>query len=83
MGRYEFVGGGSNKFWHIVYNKTTQEYVAKWGAITAKNFQSKVYTRKEAMKKINEKLNKGYRKVSGYEEEIGNNSTHFIMSDAS
>ena len=81
LGRYENVGGGSNKYWHVVYNKTTQCYVAQWGRIEKRQPQGqKEYSEKEVIKKVREKLKKGYSSVKGncY---VGNSSIHFITSD--
>lgn len=80
LGRYELVDDKSNKYWHIILNKTTQEYVAQWGKITATSPQgTKVYTLKEAITKIREKIGKGYAKKMGYQETAGENSLHFIF----
>lgn len=80
FGRYEYRGGSSKKFWHIVYDLSTETYTASWGRI-GNSPQSKVYTRAQALKKIQEKLNKGYVKVKGYDETVGNHSVHYILND--
>lgn len=80
MGRYEFVSGTSAKYWHIVFDRSKQVYLAKWGKIGKAPQGSKEYSRNEVEKKIREKINKGYYKVPGYEDEIGSNSVHFILS---
>ena len=80
FGRYEFKEGGSRKFWHIVYDLTTQTCTASWGRI-GNSPQHKQYSKSEALKKIKEKISKGYIKVQGYEETVGNNSVHYILTD--
>lgn len=80
FGRYEYRDGNSKKFWHIILDMTQQVCIASWGRI-GNSPQSKTYTREEAAKKIREKIAKGYIKKQGYEEVIGNNSIHFILSD--
>ena len=81
LGRYEFVGGTSSKYWHIILDATRSVYIAKWGRIGNAPQGSKEYTYEEAMKKISQKIKKGYAKEDGYEESRGNNATHFIMSE--
>jgi predicted DNA-binding WGR domain protein len=80
FGRYEFRGDGSKKFWHIVFDMTSQTYTASWGRI-GNSAQSKKYSRAEAMKKIQEKIKKGYIKVKGYEEVIGSTAINYILTD--
>ena len=82
LGRYHCTSNGSNKYWHIIYDKTRKEYKAQWGAIGARP-QTKVYTQAEALKKIKEKRSprKGYYKVDGYQTVVGANSTHFILAE--
>lgn len=80
FGRYEFRGGNSKKFWHIVIDHTTQTCTAYWGRI-GNNPQSKTYTKTEAFIKIQEKINKGYIKVKGYEEEVGSTAINYILTD--
>jgi predicted DNA-binding WGR domain protein len=82
LGRYEYVGGGSDKYWHVIFDKTKREYVAQWGKRTASQPQgTKVYSESEVRKKINEKVKKGYRQVQGYNTSTGSNSIHFILED--
>lgn len=35
LGRYEYIDPSINskKYWHLVYNKDTRQYTAKWGRI--------------------------------------------------
>lgn len=81
LGRYEFVGGNSAKYWHIVFDKTKRVYLAKWGKIGKSPQGSKEYSREQAFKKIREKVNKGYGLVPGFEESVGENSVHFILEE--
>jgi hypothetical protein len=87
LGRYEYSGTTANgnrsdKYWHIIFDKTTRQYIAQWGRRSASAPQdTKVYSLPEARKKINEKINKGYNKVSGYQTTAGENSIHFILED--
>jgi predicted DNA-binding WGR domain protein len=80
FGRYEYRGGGSNKFWHIVCDLSTQTCTASWGRI-GNSPQNKKYSLAEGKKKIMEKIKKGYVKVKGYEETIGCTSLHYILTD--
>ena len=82
LGRYEYVGGSSSKYWHIVFDKTKREYLAKWGRIGKAPQGYKVYARHEVEKKIREKTKKGYYRVSGFEESVGENSVHFILEES-
>jgi hypothetical protein len=82
LGRYEMVGGKHDKYWHIIFDKTKRQYTAQWGSRKAtKPMGTKIYSEKEARKKIEEKMDKGYHKVKGYQETVGANAAHFIMSD--
>ena len=62
LGRYEFVSGNSDKFYSIKYIKE-DEYEIMYG----KNYHPplSIYTVNEvvALKKIKEKINKGYKHV--------------------
>lgn len=63
-GRYEYHDDhdgkrGSHKYWEIVYDPSQDCYKAFWGRIGAAP-QSITYDTKDALKKISEKLNKGY-----------------------
>jgi predicted DNA-binding WGR domain protein len=83
LGRYEYVGGSSNKYWHVVHDQNNNVYVATWGRIGNRNpGGSKQYSAQEIRKKIIEKRKKGYVKVDGYEERVGNLSVHFIKESA-
>lgn len=86
LGRYEFIGTTNNgnpssKFWHIVFNKSTLEYIATYGRIgtagTPHNYSGDYA---KVQKLIKQKINKGYNKVQGYNETIGSNSVHFIKT---
>jgi len=79
-GRYEMRNPATNtsKFWWIVFDRSKQVAICTWGRIGNSSPPPKEYTVAEAEKKIREKLKKGYSKVTGYEEEIGSQSIHFI-----
>ena len=79
-GRYEMKNPSTNtnKFWWVVYDRSKQVVICTWGRIGNQSPPPKEYTVAEAEKKIREKLKKGYVKVSGFEEEIGSQSIHFI-----
>lgn len=81
FGRYEYRGGSKRKFWHIVYDLSTETYTASWGRIGKPPKGTTDYTREETLKKIQEKLKKGYVKVKGYDETVGNHSVHYILND--
>jgi len=60
LGRYEYTDEKSNKFWECVYESELGTYTTSWGRIGSRG-QSKVgLTGKEALKKIQEKIAKGY-----------------------
>lgn len=84
LGRYEYHNDSENshKFYHIVYDRNQQTYIAAWGRVGTKG-QYKAYTEAEALRKIREKIGKGYRKdQSGrYEETIGENSIDWIKQN--
>lgn len=84
LGRYEFIDPSINsrKFWHIIYDMEKNQYLATWGRIGQGSPPPKVYTAKEAAKKIKEKVNKGYQKNNAprYGKVIGNLAVNFIMS---
>ena len=79
-GRYEMRNPASNtrKFWHIVFDKSKQVAICTWGRIGNNSPPPMEYDLSKAEKKIREKLKKGYSKVTGYDEEIGCQSIHFI-----
>jgi predicted DNA-binding WGR domain protein len=81
LGRYEYIGGSSAKYWHVIFNKTDRTYLAQWGRIGRDPQGEKEYTEDEVRKKVREKLKKGYSKAQGYQEESGANSLNFIMQD--
>jgi len=80
FGRYEMVKRSTNtkKFWHIVYDQSKQVAICTWGRIGNASPAPVEYDREKALKKIKEKIKKGYVKVEGYTEEIGCQSIHFI-----
>ncbi|HZI14291.1 MAG TPA: WGR domain-containing protein, partial [Myxococcus sp.] len=71
MRRFEFVEGGSSKFWEPELQGST--FIVTYGRIgTAgqrkeKAFPDEAAARKEYEKKVAEKLREGYREVSGGE----------------
>jgi hypothetical protein len=60
-GRYEFKEGTSDKFWQI--QPAPNGYLAEWGRNGNTPQDHKIYSAKEAEKKIKEKLGKGYKLV--------------------
>lgn len=82
LGRYHYVNPSenSNKFWHIVLDMSTQEYVCTWGRIGNNAPPPVIYDEKKAWTKIREKIKKGYFKQTGYMETTGTQSVHFIKT---
>ena len=66
------------KFWHVIFNETTRMYMVAWGPIRSGKAGDKEYTEKQITTKIREKRRKGYTKVDGYDETIGQTSVHYI-----
>ena len=64
LGRYEFKDATSDKFWGITYDHKSANYVTSWGknGYPAQGTRNGL-TGKEALKKVQEKISKGYRKV--------------------
>ncbi len=65
--RFEFVGGGSDKFWEVTQNGA-QVIVCYGrngaaGQIDTKSFSNSAAAQKHAEKKIAEKLAKGYSEI--------------------
>jgi DNA ligase 1 len=66
--RFEFVGGGSDKFWEVTVNGS--EVLVRFGRngtngqSTTKNFADQAAAEKHAAKQIREKLGKGYVEVN-------------------
>ena len=82
LGRYEYRDNNSDKYWHIIYDRTKQVYLAQWGKRSNPSPQGqKEYSEAEVRKKVVEKQKKGYYKVNGYQTSAGANSLHFIMED--
>ena len=65
---FQFIGGKSKKFWEIVYDGT--EVITWWGRIgtegqeLSKRFRTERNARNYVLKKIEEKLDKGYVEVT-------------------
>jgi len=80
LGRYHCIDPSKNhrKFWHIVFDRSTQTYIATWGRIGNSSPAPKEYTEAQVRKKVREKIKKGYYKADGYTEVIGSQSIHFI-----
>jgi predicted DNA-binding WGR domain protein len=68
MRRFEFVGGGADKFWEIsVKRKEVQVHFGRngtQGQREVKRFADEAKANKHADKKIAEKLRKGYTEVN-------------------
>lgn len=84
LGRYEFIDPtvNSRKFWHIIYDVEKNQYMATWGRIGQGSPPPKIYTGKEAAKKIKEKVGKGYKqnKNPRYARVIGSLAVAYILS---
>jgi predicted DNA-binding WGR domain protein len=81
LGRYELVDPSVNayKFWHIVFDRSKQEYLITYARIGKRPPYPYYVPEKEAYTKLKSKIKKGYKKVSGdYDEVIGENSIDFI-----
>jgi len=68
VGRYEFHDEnygkhGSHKFWEIVWNPTKDCFAAYWGRIGAHPQVKHEMSGHDALKKISEKISKGYQYV--------------------
>lgn len=74
--RFEYVGGGSDKFWEVTYpdeavDRGCQTWTCRWGRRGTtgqeKHFPEASMTRaiRNALDKITEKRNKGYVEVGG------------------
>lgn len=68
LGRYEYTEGNSYKFWTARLLRK-DEYQAEWGSITARNTSTQDIDEKTALKRIKEKIKKGYVKVASKEDE--------------
>ena len=81
LGRYEYTNyaENSNKFWHIIFNTSTNEYIVHYGRI-GKTGTMIIYPENVAQRKIKEKINKGYVKKEGYQEMVGTQSIDFIKN---
>lgn len=60
LGRYEFTAGTSNKFWSIEFDPHGGTYTTTWGRIGTIGLEKSGLTGVEALKKIQEKVQKGY-----------------------
>ena len=83
LGRYEYHDGdNSKKYWWLVFDKDSRQYIAYWGRIKHRETpRATVYVGDDvATKKVKEKLKKGYMHRQGFDTEIGSNAGHFIMS---
>jgi len=84
LGRYEYVNPSENsqKYWWLMYDIDTRQYVAFWGRIKGHETpRETVYVGDDtAMKKIKEKIKKGYSRREGYKTVEGCNARHFILS---
>lgn len=60
LGRYEFTAGTSNKFWSIEFDPHGGTYTTRWGRIGTLGQVKYGLTGVEALKKIQEKVQKGY-----------------------
>lgn len=69
LGRYEYIGGGSNKFYEVMYVGDDLDgsplFDIRWGRIGAKKPQGMRVDYWRAEEKLNEKRKKGYKIVPG------------------
>lgn len=69
LGRYEYIGGGSNKFYEVMYCGDNlngkPQFQVYWGRIGAKKPQGRQLELGEASEKLDEKIRKGYKYVPG------------------
>ena len=59
--RLQYVQGNSNKFYEVEYSPMTNEYSTTYGRVGSKGRRTVVRSYFDIQKKIQEKLNKGYR----------------------
>ena len=66
LGRYEYTDATSDKFWLVEFDPKALSYVTSWGKNGYPHQGQKFgLTGQEALKKVQEKITKGYRKVAG------------------
>ena len=82
LGRYEYHSAAENshKYWWLYYDKSTRTYTAAYGRVRAKPQTTDYIGDEVAMKKVKEKLKKGYEKCEGYTTTIGSNAENFILN---
>ena len=80
LGRYECTEEGHNKYWHIIFERSTQQYVAYWGRIGTKG-QSIVYDEKKAKQRIKEKVKKGYVRKDRFETSVGSQALNYFLNE--
>ena len=77
--RLEMTEGNSNKYWEVTKRKDGN-YLASWGRIGTIG-QTKIYSKYDIDKKIDEKLKKGYEEVSSgkinIESDVEDDDTRF------
>jgi len=63
LGRYEYKDDKSDKFWRIEFNSSTGNYDVSWGknGYPPPPKNNIAYTGAQAIKKVQEKIAKGYR----------------------
>ena len=88
LGRYEFVGpnpknksGQSNKFWHIVFDKSKRQYLSCHGEIGTNGGSPTWRDETKALATIKSKIKKCYKRIEGTTTSVGSNAIHFIMGD--
>lgn len=82
LGRYEYHCNeeNSHKYWWLIYDKSTRTYIAAYGRVRAKAQTTEYVGDAVAMKKVKEKIKKGYVKLEGYRTTEGSNAENFILN---
>lgn len=63
VGRYEYSDAKSNKYWEVVFDNTDGTFTVFWGRIGASPQVQENQDLNHVVKKINEKVAKGYKFV--------------------
>lgn len=68
LGRYDYIGGGSDKFWQVTFKKDKNHYLIEWGKRGYSPQGDKIMTtsaqdEKDLIKVIKSKIKKGYSNI--------------------
>ncbi len=82
LGRYEYHNNleNSHKYWWLVYDKENRTYTAAYGRVGSHAQTTEYIGDTVALKKVKEKLKKGYKRLDGYKTTEGSNAVSFILS---